>query len=144
LLAGTYAGISSVDRSIVDGARAMGMTELQILFRVELPNGLQVMFGGIRTAVLQVIATVSVVAYLPLGGLGRYLFDGLVLQDFPRMLAGSFLIAALAIAVDLILAAVQRLVLSPGLTLDSRGSHKAAADSTTTAPAGAAVQGGTP
>jgi len=144
LLAGTYAGISSVDATVVDGARAMGMTELQILFRVELPNGLQVMFGGIRTAVLQVIATVSVVAYLPLGGLGRYLFDGLVLQDFPRMLGGSLLIAALAIAVDLVLAALQRLVLSPGLTLDSSGRHTAADDLTATAPAAAAVQGGTP
>ncbi|MCP1414841.1 ABC transporter permease [Paenarthrobacter sp. A20] len=144
LLAGTYAGISSVDATVVDAARAMGMTELQILFRVELPNGLQVMFGGIRTAVLQVIATVSVVAYLPLGGLGRYLFDGLVLQDFPRMLGGSLLIAGLAIAVDLILAGVQRLILSPGLTLDSSGRQKAADDLTATAPAGAAVQGGTP
>lgn len=144
LLAGTYAGISSVDATVVDAARAMGMTELQILFRVELPNGLQVMFGGIRTAVLQVIATVSVVAYLPLGGLGRYLFDGLVLQDFPRMLGGSLLIAGLAIAVDLILAGVQRLVISPGLTLDSSGRQKAADDLTATAPAGAAVQGGTP
>ncbi|MCD4853207.1 ABC transporter permease [Arthrobacter sp. AK01] len=144
LLAGTYAGISSVDATVVDAARAMGMTELQILFRVELPNGLQVMFGGIRTAVLQVIATVSVVAYLPLGGLGRYLFDGLVLQDFPRMLGGSLLIAGLAIAVDLIVAGVQRLILSPGLTLDSSGRQKAADDLTATAPAGAAVQGGTP
>ncbi|MET3901476.1 ABC transporter permease [Paenarthrobacter sp. 4246] len=144
LLAGTYAGISSVDPTVVDAARAMGMTELQILFRVEIPNGLQVMFGGIRTAVLQVIATVSVVAYLPLGGLGRYLFDGLVLQDFPRMLGGSLLIAGLAIAVDLILAGVQRLVISPGLTLDSSGRQKASDDLTATAPAGAAVQGGTP
>ncbi|WP_347107981.1 ABC transporter permease [Paenarthrobacter sp. S56] len=144
LLAGTYAGIASVDPTVVDGARAMGMTELQILFRVELPNGLQVMFGGIRTAVLQVIATVSVVAYLPLGGLGRYLFDGLVLQDFPRMLGGSLLIAALAIAVDLIIAAIQRLVLPAGLALDSRGRQKASDGPKATAPAGAAVQGGTP
>ncbi len=143
LLAGTYAGISSVDPTVVDGARAMGMTELQILFRVELPNGLQVMFGGIRTAVLQVIATVSVVAYLPLGGLGRYLFDGLVLQDFPRMLGGSLLIAALAIAVDLVLALAQRILLPPGLSIDSSGGHKAAGDLAATAPAGAAVQGGT-
>jgi osmoprotectant transport system permease protein len=144
LLAGTYAGISSVDRTVVDAARAMGMTELQVLFRVEVPNGLLVMFGGIRTAVLQVIATVSVVAYLPLGGLGRYLFDGLVLQDFPRMFAGSLLIAGLAIAVDLILAAVQRILLSPGLSTDSRGGQPATADLTAAAPAPAAVQGGTP
>ncbi len=143
LLAGTYAGIASVDRTVVDAARAMGMTELQILFRVELPNGLQVMFGGIRTAVLQVIATVSVVAYLPLGGLGRYLFDGLVLQDFPRMLAGSLLIAGLAIVFDLILAAVQRAVLSPGLKTNPRGGRTVTADLPVAAPAPAAVQGGT-
>jgi len=143
LLAGTYAGISSVDANVVDAARAMGMKELQVLFGVEVPNGLLVMFGGIRTAVLQVIATVSVVAYLPLGGLGRYLFDGLVLQDFPRMLAGSLLIAALAIVVDLVLAAVQRLVVSPGLSARSKGGRKAATDLTAAAPAAAAVQGGT-
>lgn len=144
LLAGTYAGISSVDRAVVDAARAVGMTELQILFRVEVPNGLQVMFGGVRTAVLQVIATVSVVAYLPLGGLGRYLFDGLVLQDFPRMFAGSLLIAGLAILVDLILALVQRALLSPGLKTDLRGGQKAVADLPVAAPAPTAVQGGTP
>ncbi|UKA53086.1 ABC transporter permease [Arthrobacter sp. FW305-BF8] len=143
LLAGTYAGISSVDSNVVDAARAMGMKELQVLFGVEVPNGLLVMFGGIRTAVLQVIATVSVVAYLPLGGLGRYLFDGLVLQDFPRMLAGSLLIAALAIVVDLVLAAVQRLVVSPGLSARSSGGRKAATDLSAAAPAAAAVQGGT-
>jgi osmoprotectant transport system permease protein len=102
------------------------------------------MFGGIRTAVLQVIATVSVVAYLPLGGLGRYLFDGLVLQDFPRMLAGSLLIAGLAIAVDHIQAAVQRLLVSPGLSTGSKGGRTAATDLTAAAPAAAAVQGGTP
>ncbi len=101
LLAGTYAGISSVDRNVVDAARAMGMTELQVLFRAEFPNALTVMFGGFRTGVLQVIATVSVVAYINLGGLGRYLFDGLVLSDFPQMLGGSLLIAGLAITIDL-------------------------------------------
>jgi osmoprotectant transport system permease protein len=84
------------------------------------------------------------VAYLPLGGLGRYLFDGLVLQDFPRMLAGSLLIAALAIVFDLILAAVQRTVLSPGLKPDPRGGRTATADLPVAAPAPAAVQGGTP
>ena len=98
LLAGTYAGISSVDRNVVDAARAMGMTEWQVLFRAEFPNGLPVMYGGFRTGVLQVIATVSVVAYINLGGLGRYLFDGLVLSDFPQMLGGSLLIAGLAIS----------------------------------------------
>lgn len=124
LLAGTYAGISSVPPAVVDAARSVGMTELRILGSVEIPNGLQVMFGGLRTAVLQVIGTVSVFAYLPLGGLGRYLFDGLLLQDFPRMLSGSLLIAVLAIAVDLLLALLQRLVISPGLRTPSKNGRR--------------------
>jgi osmoprotectant transport system permease protein len=142
LLAGTYAGISSVDRNVVDAARAMGMTGLQVLFRAELPNALTVMFGGFRTGVLQVIATVSVVAYINLGGLGRYLFDGLVLSDFPQMLGGSLLIAALAIGVDLVLALVQRLFLTPGASKQSHRSQQAAVDLTDPVVAETVAQGG--
>jgi osmoprotectant transport system permease protein len=142
LLAGTYAGISSVDRNVVDAARAMGMTELQVLFRAELPNALTVMFGGFRTGVLQVIATVSVVAYINLGGLGRYLFDGLVLSDFPQMLGGSLLIAVLAIAVDLVLSLFQRLFLATGASNQSHRSQEAAVDLTDPVVAETVVQGG--
>lgn len=143
LLAGTYAGIASVDRNVVDAARAMGMTELQVLFRAEFPNALTVMFGGFRTGVLQVIATVSVVAYINLGGLGRYLFDGLVLSDFPQMLGGSLLIAALAIAVDLILDVFQRLFLSRRVSATPDRSQQAPVDLTDSASAETVVQGGT-
>jgi osmoprotectant transport system permease protein len=143
LLAGTYAGIASVDRNVVDAARAVGLTDLQVLFRAEFPNALQVMFGGFRTGVLQVIATVSVVAYINLGGLGRYLFDGLVLSDFPQMLGGSLLIAALAIAVDLILAVFQRLFLSPGASATPSRGQQASVDLTDTVTAEPVVQGGT-
>jgi len=142
LLAGTYAGISSVDRNVVDAARAMGMTELQVLFRAELPNALAVMFGGFRTGVLQVVATVSVVAYINLGGLGRYLFDGLVLSDFPQMLGGSLLIAALAIGVDLVLALIQRLFLSSGASKQSHRGQQAAVDLTVPVIAETVAQGG--
>jgi len=143
LLAGTYAGISSVDRNVVYAARAMGMTEWQVLFRAEFPNALPVMYGGFRTGVLQVIATVSVVAYINLGGLGRYLFDGLVLSDFPQMLGGSLLIAALAISVDLILALIQRLFLSRGASSKPNRSQQAAVDLTDPVIAETVVQGGT-
>lgn len=142
LLAGTYAGISSVDRNVVDAARAMGMTELQVLFRAELPNALTVMFGGFRTGVLQVIATVSVVAYINLGGLGRYVFDGLVLSDFPQMLGGSLLIAVLAIAVDLVLSLIQRLFLTPGAANQNLRSQQAAGDLTDSLAADPVIPGG--
>ncbi|MCA4132399.1 ABC transporter permease [Arthrobacter sp. M4] len=142
LLAGTYAGIASVDRNVVDAARAMGMTEWQILFRVEVPNGLQVMFGGFRTGVLQVIATASVVAYINLGGLGRYLFDGLVLSDFSQMFGGSLMIAALAIGVDLLLGPLQNVLTPRGLSIRTSGQRPAENHNMEPAAAGTVAQGG--
>ncbi|WP_138442358.1 ABC transporter permease [Sinomonas susongensis] len=108
ILAGTYSGIAAVDPVVVDAARAQGMREFQILFGVELPNAAPVIFGGIRAAVLQVIATATVVAYTSLGGLGRYIFDGLALSDYPQMLGGSVLVAALAVVADLVLGVLLR------------------------------------
>ena len=71
--------------------------------------------GGLRSAVLQVLATTSVAAYLGLGGLGRYLFDALAVQDYPTMLAGAVLIALLALVSDAVLLTAQRLVTPRGL-----------------------------
>lgn len=115
LLAGTYAGVRNVDPSVVDAARGMGMTERQILLKVELPNALPLLIGGLRNAALQVIATAAIAAFVSLGGFGRYLFDGLGVRDFTQMAAGAVLVAALALLVEAILAGVQRLVVSPGL-----------------------------
>lgn len=115
LLAGSYSGIAAVDRTLVDAARAMGMTEWQVLAKVELPNALPVLLGGVRAAVLQVIATVAVVAYINLGGLGRFLIDGLAVSDPVRMFGGAILIALLALVVDGLLALAQKFAVSPGL-----------------------------
>ncbi|MDH6282970.1 ABC transporter permease [Prescottella agglutinans] len=105
LLAGTYAGVANVDRSVVDAAEAMGMTPVQVLCRVEIPNALPLILGGVRSAALQVIATATVAAYVNLGGLGRYIFDGLALRSYDRVLVGAILVAVLALIVDAILAA---------------------------------------
>lgn len=115
ILTGTYAGIAAVDRSLVDSARAMGMREAQILFGVEVPNGLPVMLGGLRSAVLQVVSTVAVVAFISLGGLGRFIIDGLAVQDYGQVLGGAVVIAVVAIVLDGLLAMLQRTVVSPGL-----------------------------
>lgn len=115
ILAGTYAGVQAVDRSIVDAARGMGMSEREVLLRVELPNALPLIMGGVRSATLQVIATATIAAFVALGGLGRYIIDGLSVRDYAEMAAGSILVALLAVTVDLLLAAVQRAIVSPGL-----------------------------
>lgn len=108
LLAGAYSGLESVDRQTIDAARAIGMTERQILTKVEIPLALPIIVGGIRSATLQVVATATVAAYIGLGGLGRYLIDGLAVSDYPRMAAGSVLVIALALALDGIFVILQR------------------------------------
>ena len=108
LLAGIVAGMVAVPRHVVDSARATGYSESQILRRVEIPLGLPVMIGGLRSCVVQVLATATIVAYIGLSGLGRYLIDGLALRDYPQMLAGAVLVTALALVVDLLLALVQK------------------------------------
>lgn len=115
ILAGTYAGLQDVDPGVVDAARGMGMTGWQRLFRVELPNALPLLLGGLRNAVLQVIATAAVAAYVGLGGLGRLLLDGLRILDYSEVLAGAILVALLAIVLDIGLAGVQRLLVPRGL-----------------------------
>lgn len=104
LLAGTYAGIANVDPTVVDAARAMGMTEAQVLLRVEVPNALPLLLGGLRNATLQVVATATVAAYASLGGLGRYLIDGIKEREFHLALVGALMVAALALVLDGLLA----------------------------------------
>ncbi|MCW2839079.1 MAG: Glycine/betaine transporter permease [Aeromicrobium sp.] len=107
LLAGAYSGLESVDRQTIDAARAMGMTELQILRKVEIPLALPIIVGGFRSAVLQVVATATVAAYVGLGGLGRYLIDGQAISDYAQMAGGSVLVIALALVLDALFASLQ-------------------------------------
>ncbi|KUI05627.1 ABC transporter permease [Mycobacterium sp. IS-3022] len=104
LLAGTYAGIANVDHAVVDAARAMGMTERRILLRVEAPIALPLILSGLRTATLQIVATATVAAYASLGGLGRYLIDGIKVRQFQLALVGALMVTALALLLDAALA----------------------------------------
>lgn len=116
MLTNTYAGISAVDPAVRDAARGMGMRGGQMLRQVELPNALPLIFSGVRSSFLQVIATATITAYVSLGGLGRYLIDGLAQQDYPQMASGAVLVALLALLADLLLALVQRYTVSRGIT----------------------------
>jgi osmoprotectant transport system permease protein len=115
ILSATYAGIRSVDPSAVNAAIGMGMRPLQVLFRAEVPMALPLIVSGLRSALLQVCATATVAAYVGFGGLGRLLIDGLSTNDYPQVFAGAVLVAVLAIALDLLSAAVERAVVSPGV-----------------------------
>jgi osmoprotectant transport system permease protein len=128
LLAGAYSGLESVNRSTIDAARAIGMTEWQIFAKVELPLSLPLVLGGLRSGALQVIATWTVAAILPVGGLGRFLFDGLAVQNYPEMLGGSIVVVVLALVVDGLFALTQKLVVPRGVaagTVRSDGAKDA-------------------
>lgn len=115
LLAGAYTGLEAIDRRVLDSARSMGMTEWQVFWKVEVPLGLPLLVGGIRAALLQVIATVTIAAYVNLGGLGWPIIQGIPLRKFDQVLGGAILVAVLALAVDLIFALLQHAAVPAGV-----------------------------
>jgi len=108
LLAGAYSGIEGVDRVTIDAARASGMTEWQILRKVELPLAAPVILGGFRAAVLMVIATATIASFAGFGGLGAIIAAGIGLNDYDLMLGASILVVMLALIADAVLALLQR------------------------------------
>lgn len=121
LLAGVVAGFDSVPPDVVFSARASGFSEKQILGAVELPIAAPIIVGGLRSCVVQVLATAVVVAYVGMGGLGRYLIDGLAVQDYARMVAGAIVVTLVALVVDLLLGGVQRWTTPAGLRVKGNG-----------------------
>jgi osmoprotectant transport system permease protein len=109
LLSGTYAGIQAVNPLTVDAARAMGMTPLQVVFQVEVPLALPLIVAGMRSAILQVVATATLAAYVSGGALGVYIFSALARRDYPQMLAASLIVIVLAFVLEGIFAFLQRL-----------------------------------
>jgi osmoprotectant transport system permease protein len=117
MLVNTYAGLRAVDRDLIEAGRGMGLRESEILRRIEIPIASPIIIGGIRTATLQVIATLTIGAILSGGGLGRFIFDGLNqgLAGRSSIYAGAILVTLLALSVDLVLAIIQRLLVPRGL-----------------------------
>lgn len=129
LLAGAYTGVEAVDRRIIDAAFATGMTHWQVFWKVEFRLGLPLLIGGLRTASLQVIATVTIAAYVNLGGLGWPIIQGIPLRKFDQVLAGAVLVALLALMVDLLFAVAQRAAVPSGLRSSERPGASAAPNS---------------
>lgn len=115
MVTNSYVGMRSVDPDIRQAARGMGMTGWQMLWQVELPIALPVIMAGIRTSAVQVMSTATLAAYVGLGGLGRYLIDGLATKQLTQVVAGAIIVALLAIAIEAVLARIQRSIVSEGL-----------------------------
>jgi osmoprotectant transport system permease protein len=123
IVTNSYVGVRSVDRDVREAAEGMGMRGRQILWKVELPVAMPLIMAGLRTSTVQVVATATLAAYVGLGGLGRYLIDGLSQRDLPQVVGGAILVALLSLATELVLGRVQTMVVSKGLA--ERGADAA-------------------
>ena len=123
IVTNSYTGVRSVDRDVREAAEGMGMRGRQVLWQVELPVAMPLIMAGVRTSTVQVVATATLAAFVGLGGLGRYLIDGLSQRDLAQVVGGAILVAVLSLATELVLGRVQALVVSRGLA--ERGADAA-------------------
>ncbi|GAA0992241.1 ABC transporter permease [Acrocarpospora macrocephala] len=115
ILVNTYEGIRNADADLRDAAYGMGLRGRQVLFSALVPVALPLILLGLRLAAIQVVATATVAAYVGLGGLGRYIIDGLATKDYPSVFGGAVLVVLLALAVQFGFALLNRVVVSPGV-----------------------------
>ena len=126
ILANTFTAVDGVDPEVVDAARGMGMTELAILLRVELPLALPLMFAGIRTSALFIIGASPLAAIAGGGGLGEIIVNQ-ASYGFDGVLAAAIWVAALALIVQGLLALLQRALTPQGLKVRARETGERAA-----------------
>jgi osmoprotectant transport system permease protein len=103
LIRNTYAGIKGVDRAVIEAARGMGLTDSQLLFKVELPLAASVILAGIRVAVVISIGLATIAAAIGAGGLGELIFRGLAMVNNAVILAGAIPAALMALLADVLL-----------------------------------------
>ncbi len=103
----TYQGICEVPEHMIEAASGQGMTEGQILWKVQLPNALYVISAGIRTGFALNVGTSPLITLIAADSLGEYIFTGIQLNDFSSLLIGSLSVAALAVGTDFILSKLQ-------------------------------------
>jgi osmoprotectant transport system permease protein len=117
MLTNSYVALQEVDPDVKDAARGMGYRQLAQLLWIELPLAVPLVMAGIRTSAVQVVATATLAALIAGGGFGRYIIDGLGQQDYTKLFAGAVLVGLLAIATELTLATVERLLVPRGIRL---------------------------
>jgi osmoprotectant transport system permease protein len=122
ILVNTFEGVAGVDPDLTDAARGMGMTQWQLLWKVEVPVAVPLILLGLRTAAIFVIATATIAAYPGFGGLGRYIIDGLAANNYGEVAGGAAVIVVLALVVQAVFTGLRRLAVPRGLRLQARSS----------------------
>jgi osmoprotectant transport system permease protein len=117
ILVNAYEGVAGVDADLKDAARGMGMTEWQILRKVEIPVALPLIMLGLRTGAIFVVATATIAAEIGLGGLGRYIIDGLAQDNYGEVAGGAVLVVILALLVQVVFVGLRRLIVPAPLRI---------------------------
>jgi osmoprotectant transport system permease protein len=120
VLQNTIAGLDSVQPDMKDAAKGMGMTPLQILIRIELPNASSSILAGIRTAVVLNIGTAALAYLIGGGGLGVWIFTGIQLYDNQTLISGAIPVTLLAVLVDFIFRGLQYVLVPKGNRLATK------------------------
>ncbi len=118
ILRNTVAGIESVSHSIIDAGLGMGMTRIQILFKLELPNSFSVILAGIRTSMIINVGSAALAFLIGGGGLGDLIFTGIAIADTGIMLSGAVPVIILAISLDMVLGIFGKVIIPKGLQRD--------------------------
>jgi osmoprotectant transport system permease protein len=113
LIINTDAGLRAVDSAVLENARGVGMNELQVFNRVQLPLALPVVIAGLRTAAVEVFASATLAAFVGAGSLGRFITSGLTLLDYRLLLVGAIPVTLLALTAEAVLAGLERLATPP-------------------------------
>lgn len=110
MIRNTYAGIDNIDKSIIESARGMGSTEFQILYKIKIPLATTVILAGFKNMVVMTIALAGIASFIGSGGLGIAVYRGITTNNQTMTIAGSLLIALLALLCDLIIGGIEKII----------------------------------
>ena len=115
IIKNTYIGIRNVDPSVIDAARGMGMSRTQILYKVQTPLAVPVIMGGVRIAAVTGIGVATIATLIGAGGLGKIIYQGLGMGNYPMMIWGAIAAALLALLTDFVLGLLEKAMTSKGI-----------------------------
>ncbi|WGS64721.1 ABC transporter permease [Marinitoga aeolica] len=120
MIRNTLVAIHSLDKSIVESARGMGMTELQILFKIKIPLSIPIIMSGIRNSVVMGVGVATIGYYIAAGGLGYFIFAGLSRGRYDMIITGVILLAVLGIGLNYLMLKLEEIITPRGLKLKSK------------------------
>jgi osmoprotectant transport system permease protein len=122
ILLNTYTGIRGIDPAMIESAKGMGMTTLQIATRIQAPLVTPLVAAGIRTSAVQIIATATLAAFIGAGGYGDYIVDGFNVFNYTELIVGAVSVALLAMFVEVFMSWLQRVLTPEGLKVQEQAA----------------------